>query len=346
MRIRVPVKLEHPKASDAETAGFVSFSNKTDATLSVNGESVNAYKIGRNNSQGTITVKGDIANLMNALPAGFYVSFFEGQSTAMTVTNIDLEIRNDDGSYTHFSEYSALDAAVREQLKQDNDQVSFKGGLTGHVYDLTDTAVELVLNSLASGIPRDASTSITNLKPIGLTEFIHPSTITFKRIIDNGANEGEALLFLDESPIHKQIGPDAINNLFENKFPGATFEGLKDICNGRETDVAKATSETLYNVLKTQFCYDKSGNLRTIYLSKDKNIFIGNVTIKVYVELKAILDAFFTDAASLRAFLPKLRIAMTIGTYPYADNYGEKGAPVTPTNAYYPLIFWGLDAEI
>lgn len=340
------MKLDHPKASDAVTAGFVSFSNKTEPTLSVNGESVKAYKIGSNNSQGTITVSGDIANLVNALPAGFYVSYFDGQNTAMTVTNIDLEIKNNDNSYTHFSKYSALDVAIRNQLKQENDQVSFKGGLTGKIYDLTETAVDLVLNTLTSGIPRDASTSIINLKPIGLTEFIHPSTITFKGIISNGANTGEDLFFLDESPIHKQIGADAINNLFNKNFPGATFEGLKDICNGNETDAAKTTSEVIYNVLNNKFCYDESGNLRTIYLSKEQNILIGTVTIKVYVELKAILDAFFTDAASMRSFLPKLKIALTIGNYPYADDYGKTGAPVKPTNNYYPLIFWGLDANI
>ena len=317
--------------------------------MSVNGENVSAHKVGTKNKQGSITITGNVTELMNALPAGFYVSYYEGQNTAMTVTNLDLYIKNDNGGHIHFTEYPGLEEAITGQLQQEDDKVTFtlNLGFWQHEFDATDTAVKIVMDALETGIPRDASTDILNLKPIGLTEFIAPSTITFTKIVSNGASEGKNILFLDESPIHKQIGSDAINNLFAAKFPGATYEGLIDISNGRNTPSAITTSEVLYSVLNEQFSYEAKDKLRTVYVSKEISALGQKVTVKAYIELKAILDVFFTDAASLRSLLPKLKISLTIGTYPYSANpedYGTKRAPRQPDIDYYPLIFWGLDA--
>ena len=346
--LRVPVKLDHTKSSE-DTKQFLSFSNVEAPTLSVNGENVSAYKVGTKNNQGSMTITGNVAELMNALPAGFYVSYYEGQNTAMTVTNLDLNIKNDNGGYIHFTDYPGLEEAITGQLQQEDDKVTFtlNLGFWQREFDATDTAVKIVMDALETGIPRDASTEILNLKPIGLTEFIAPSTITFTKIVSNGASEGKDILFLDESPIHKQIGSDAINNLFATKFPGATYEGLIDISNGRNTPSAITTSEVLYSVLNEQFSYEANNKLRTVYVSKEIEALGQKVTIKAYIELKAIMDVFIKDAASLRSLLPKLKISLTIGTYPYSANpedYGTKRAPNQPNTDYYPLIFWGLDA--
>lgn len=317
--------------------------------MSVNGENVSAYKVGTKNNQGSITITGNVAELMNALPAGFYVSYYEGQNTAMTVTNLDLNIQNDNGDYIHFTDYPGLEEAVIGQLQQEDDKVTFTLdlGFYKKEIDVTETAVSLIMSSLSNGVPRDASMSLTNLKPIALTEFIMPSTITFTKIIANGASEGENIFFLDESPIHKQIGSDAINNLFASKFPGATYDGLIDLCNGDSTQDAITTSEKLYKVLNDQFSYDENKELRTVSFSKEETYLGQKLTVIANVELKAIMDVFIQDAASLRSLLPKLKISLTIGTYPYSDNpehYGKKHAPTQPNIDYYPLIFWGLDA--
>lgn len=344
-RIRVPVKLSHPKISDAlstkENVGyeFISWSNKKDQPINVNGESVNAYVVG-DGGQGTITITGEIDDLVNALPASFYVSYWTGKPAAMTVTNINAWIKEGD-EYIPIADYDALNSAIRSELKGENDKVIYDGIFND--YDLTETAVGLVTSFLKSGIPRE-----DDLFGLCLTKFIDPKTITFRGILSNNSNVGENILILDEEPIHKIVGDDNINSLFNQKFKGATFQGLVDIINGNsDSPAALTTSEILYDTINKQFSKDANGKDRVITIKKEVNIVIGKFLIDADVRFKAVLDAFFKDAEGLRELLPKLKLSITIGTYPYSSidaDYGAKGAPKTPNKPYNPLVFWGLDA--
>ena len=333
--LRVPVKLSHPKTSDAlsttEKVGyeFISWSGKNDATIQVNGESVGAYVVG-DGKQGTLTITGEIEDLINAMPASFYVSYWKDAPSAMTVTNVNAWV---DG--TQIAQYTPMVNAIRTELKDGDDEVSFLWGLV----DLTDIAIGIIQGLMSSGIPREDDLGLC------LTKFIAPQTITFRGILGNEASRGDAILLLDEEPIHKKLNSDNIDALFNQKFKGATFKGLSDIINGvtPETPDAITTSEILYNTIDQQFSKDDKGNPRKISINKDEGIY----TIKANVKFKGILDALFKDPKEMREFLPKLKVSITIGTYPYSakdSDYGTKGAAKTPSAPYNPLIFWGLDA--
>ena len=83
-----------PKASNAlsttETLGyeFISWSNKNDISLVVNGEKVDAYQVGAEGKLGTITIEGYAADMINAMDVGFYASTWNGKRAAMTVSNM------------------------------------------------------------------------------------------------------------------------------------------------------------------------------------------------------------------------------------------------------------------
>ncbi len=344
-KVQVPVKLTHPKTSDALSTTnkigyeFISWSNKQDEPINVNGESVGAYIVG-NGRQGTITITGDIDDLINALPASFYASYWNGSPAAMTVTNINAWIKEGD-NYTPIAKYGPLDTKIRSELKGPNDKVIYHGILTGD-HDLTDTAVDIVKTFLESGIPRE-----DELLGLCLTKFIAPQTITFRGVVSNNSSPGDDIIILDEEPIHKIVSGDNINALFNQKFKGATFEGLSDIIKGISSAAAVTTSEILYDIIDQQFSKDADGNDRVILIKKEVDLWVVKFQIDADVRFKAILDAFFENAASLRAMLPKLKLSITIGTYPYSANdadYGTKGAPDTPDQPYNPLVFWGLDA--
>ena len=342
--LRVPVKLSHPKTSDAlsttQKVGyeFISWSNKNDVTVNVNGESVGAFVVG-DGKQGTITITGKIEDLINALPATFYASYWNNAPAAMTVTNVNAWVKEGD-NYTPIADYGPLNTAIRSELKGPNDKVIYDGIFKD--YDLTDTAVELVTSFLGSGIPREDNTF-----GLCLTKFIAPQTITFRGILSNQASKGDAILILDEEPIHKILGSDNINSLFNQKFNGATYEGLVDIIKGKNTPAAITTSEILYNTVDEQFSKDANQKERVITIKKEVNIIIGKFVIDADVRFKAVLDAFFKNAEEMRNLLPKLKLSITIGTYPYSatdSDYGSKGAPKETSAPYNPLIFLGLDA--
>ena len=246
--LRVPVKLSHPKTSDAlsttEKVGyeFISWSGKNDATIKVNGESVGAYVVG-DGKQGTLTITGEIEDLINAMPASFYVSYWKDAPAAMTVTNVNAWV---DG--THIASYGPLEDAIESELKDGDDKITFIG------MNLTDVAIGMVQGLMTSGIPREDELGLC------LTKFIAPQTITFRGILSNEASEGDAILLLDEEPIHKKLNSENIDALFNLKFKGATYKGLCDIINGIESSDAITTSEILYNTIDQQFSKDANGN--------------------------------------------------------------------------------------
>ena len=330
--LRVPVKLSHPKTSDAlSTTGkvgyeFISWSGKNDETVKVNGESIGAFVVG-DGKQGTLTITGEIEDLINAMPASFYVSYWKGAPAAMTVTKVNAWV---DG--THIASYGPLVEAIKSELKDGDDKITFLG------MNLTDVAIGMVQGLMSGGIAREDDLGLC------LTKFIAPQTITFRGILSNEASKGDDILLLDEEPIHKNLNSDNIDGLFSKKFKGATYKGLCDIINGIESSDAITTSEILYNTVDQQFSKDANGNPRKVSLSKDYSFL---ATIKVNVKFKGLLDGLFKSPAEFRAFLPKLKLSITIGTYPYSatdSDYGTKGAPKEPAAPYNPLIFWGLDA--
>ena len=246
----------------------------------------------------------------------------------MTVTNVNAWV---DG--TQISKYTPMVNAIKKELKDGDDEVSFLWGLV----DLTDVAIGIIQGLMSSGIPREDDLGLC------LTKFIAPQTITFRGILTNGVSKGDDLLLLDEEPIHKKLNSDNIDGLFTQKFPGATYQGLCDIINGKSTTEAITTSEILYTTIDQQFSKDANGKDRKISINKDEGVY----TIKANVKFKGILDALFKDAKGLRDFLPKLKVSITIGTYPYSatdSDYGTKGAAKEPSTPYNPLVFWGLDA--
>lgn len=337
--LRVPVKLSHTKVSDAVNANYISVSSGTKKTLKVNGESIDqAYVLTKGKN---ITISGSTVDLINALPASFYVSYWKDSPAAMTVNNINVKING-----TPIADYQPFINAIKEQLKDGDDDVVFVGGLTGKKYDLTDTGVSLVTSMLDGGIPREGT--------ISLTEFIAPSTITFRNILDNGAampqsnsNVYPDILILDEEPIHKNVNSNNINSLFAEKFPGATYTGLRDILNNLDTDDAKTTKNILFETISNQLCKTANGKDRVVSASKSQWIVIGTVNVKVNVKFSAILNAFFTTSDEMCNFLRSLWVSVDITPYPYSTDpaaYGTKGNPVEPNKTYNPLIIWGLDA--
>lgn len=261
------------------------------------------------------------------MPASFYVSYWKDAPAAMTVTNVNAWV---DG--THIASYGPLEDAIESELKDGDDKITFIG------MNLTDVAIGMVQGLMTSGIPREDELGLC------LTKFIAPQTITFRGILSNEASKGDAILLLDEEPIHKKLNSENIDALFNLKFKGATYKGLCDIINGIESSDAITTSEILYNTIDQQFSKDANGNPRKVSITKEYSFL---ATIKVNVKFKGLLDGLFKNAAELRAFLPKLKLSITIGTYPYSakdSDYGTKGAAKTPSAPYNPLIFWGLDA--
>lgn len=339
--LRVPVKLSHPKASNAlsttETLGyeFISWSNKNDISLVVNGEKVDAYQVGAEGKLGTITIEGYAADMINAMDVGFYASTWNGKRAAMTVSNMNVWLPYGNG-ISKFNEHQGLKDVLISELKDDF-------GST-----IAWAAVEGLIGGMSSGIPRDKSSSFDF---ITLTQFIDPQTITFNGVLENGAGSAvDDIFILDEEPIHKGITAETVNNLLEEKFYFIdasgnklipTYEGLNDIINGNEnSDAANTTANAIYNKLKKVFAD------RGVYKISKKVLF---ATITADISFTNVFDALIPDVDALKDMVKKMKVQVTISTCPYHPNkadYGSKASPITLNNISgdkNPMIFWGLD---
>ena len=339
--LRVPVKLSHPKTSNAlsstEVVGyeFISWSNKNDITLKVNGEKVNAYEVGAEGKLGTITLEGYAADMIKAMDVGFYASTWNGKRAAMTISNMNVWLPYGNG-ISKFNEHQGLKDVLISELEDDF-------GST-----IAWAAVEGLIGGMSSGIPRDKSSSFDF---ITLTQFIDPQTITFNGVLENGAGSAvDDIFILDEEPIHKGITAETVNNLLKEKFYFIdasgnklipTYEGLNDIINGNEnSDAANTTANAIYNKLKKVFAD------RGVYKISKKVIF---TTITADISFTNVFNALIPDVDALKDMVKKMKVQVTISTCPYHPNkadYGSKASPITLNNISgdkNPMIFWGLD---
>lgn len=314
-------------------------------TLNVNGEVVDAYVVGDGKEQ-TITLKGMVPDLINAFDVGFFASVWNNSKSAMTVSKINAWIHEDDNNEPiQIASYGPLDAAIREELKGEEDKVTFSwnlGFLGKGSKDETDAVVKIVKEYLSGGFERTGM--------FGLTKFIQPSTITFRNLVENGAqNLNNGILILDEEPIHKKIDAFTVDNqLFANRFPGATFTGLKNMVNNISSDEATQTANVLYTTIKTQFSKDAAGNPRVVSVNYGIDLKIISFVVDATVRFEGLLDGLFTSGEEMAALLRKLEVEVSLSTIPYSDNvddYGTKGNPLTPEAPYYPIIIWGLATD-
>ena len=346
--LRVPVKLSYPKESDViSNTNFLTFNNKKDVTLSVNGEQVSGYSLektkkswsGTTYEQATLTVSGTAADLINALPAGFYASTYNGKRAAMTVTNINLHIPEYDTEgniikHTQIASYEPFINKVKEIVVPIIDNILgngeewWNGKTIWIIVPITISVRDLFVEIFKNGIPRDQD-------PLYFTKFIDPQTITFNGIVENGsASSSDNIFILDEEPIYKGITPSQVENLLLTKFSSngytASFKGIKDIVNKDYTTDANNTAQAIWGKLQEE---------------------IGTMEIPLYDEVKIgvwdVFTAIFPDVTAMKTMLGDLKADITIGSYPYAADkteYGSKaGGSLVPNKPYNPIIFWGLD---
>ena len=330
--IRVPVKLSHPKESDAVThTSFLDMSQAESTKLTINGETVDGYIIG-DGSKKSIIVYGTAKDMINALDVGFYASVWKDRKGAMTLNNLDMELMYN-GQLTQLAKYKPLEDALVAEVKDD---FASLGGFFGGI--ATGAAVGLVMNSLKNGIPRDKEEDLTFLY---LTKFIAAETITFsKNIVENGASsKSDNIIILDEEPIHKQISQSVVNSFLETRFkyiePQSkavyipTYQGLFDIVNNRSSSYDEKnkngntyrhnTSYAIYNKLM-----DKLGS---------KTISVSQSGMTVDIVLGNVLGAFFKTQEEMEAMFQTMKVKLDVSTYPYDANSTE----------YNPLILWGFD---
>lgn len=334
-RIRVPVKLSYPKESDA-TKITGSDGDKvltfpvSEQDLNVNGETVKGYVVGDGGFQ-ELRIIGTTTDIVRALDVGFYASTWQGRRAAMTVSNVNVWMPNSDGSLSKIKDYKPLKNILTSEIKDD---LGWAGFLAG-------TAVEVVMGTLSNGIPRDDQGTLSF---IYLTKFIDPQTITFNGVVENGsAGSNEAMLFLDESPIYKEIKAESIDALLSTRFSYngqiPTYAGLLDIINGKNTTEANTTAEILYNKL-----YDVVAGKGSLSMSA--------AGVNFTINLSNVFKALISDANDLKAKLPKMKFQIDVSTCPYREkktDYGSKASPITLetmktwTDPKNPIIFWGLD---
>ena len=346
--LRVPVKLSYPKESDVlSKTNFLTFNNKNDVTLSVNGEQVSGYSLektkkswsGTTYEQATLTVSGTAADLINALPAGFYASTYNGKRAAMTVTNINLHIPEYDTEgniikHTQIASYEPFINKVKEIVVPIIDNILgngeewWNGKTIWIIVPITISVRDIFVEIFKNGIPRDR-------EPLYFTKFIDPQTITFNGIVENGsASSSDNIFILDEEPIYKGITSSQVENLLLTKFSSngytASFKGIKDIVNKDYTTDANNTAQAIWGKLQEE---------------------IGTMEIPLYDEVKIgvwdVFTAIFPDVTAMKTMLGDLKADITIGSYPYASDkkeYGSKaGGSLVPNKPYNPIIFWGLD---
>lgn len=347
--LRIPVSLSHPKTSDAMS--FISKIDGETKTIIMNGEQIQAYVLhqtveeewednwfspdeflGYKYIPHSLTIKGNVKELFNALDAGFYASTWDGKPAAMTVSNINLWING-----TQFMAYDPLLNALRQNLSQ-------QPGLGQLVNSLWWLAEPALKNMFASGIARDGSL-------ISLIKFMDPSNITFDGIVSNGATGDEeipSLFFLDDSQLHKLVGREKIDELLSTKFDYEsdlgevilpTYNGLMDIINkspnATPSSEAIRTARAIYGKLK-------------LSVGNQKQEFAG-LEIKVW----DIFQALFPDELTMIEMLPTLTVSVTIEVYPYSTSgsYGSKNNAIRPdygiqgdeSDDLNPIILWGFD---
>ena len=302
-------------------------------SLNANGETVSAYILGDGDLQ-ELTIIGTGKDIINALDVGFYASTWQGRRAAMTVNNLNVWLPNDNGGLTKISDYSALETVLKEELSDD---------ITGFGSSIIiGLGVPIVLGTLSNGIPRDDQGSLSF---IYLTKFIDPQTITFNGVIENNATDSaQPILFLDESPIYKEIKAKTVNDLLKGRFShngqAPTYAGLLDIVNEKNTTEANTTASVLYDKL-----YDVVAGRGSISMTLD-------IKFKKYdvdIDLAKVFKALILDPADLKAKLPKMKFELKISTCPYKPTkaeYGSKSSPIKLseiTGDKNPIIFWGLD---
>jgi hypothetical protein len=337
--VRVPVKLSHPKESDAMS--FIKSIDGTTKTVYMNGEKISAYVLHHTKKSSrytphTLTVKGNVKDLLNALGAGFYVSTWDGMSAAMTVSNINVWIND-----TQFIKYEPLLTALKTNFASQPGL----GELVAMAWDTPLVGVKALLGYFfQDGVGRDGE--------ISLTKFIAPETITFTGIVSNGASEDDempSIFFLDDGTLHKLVSTDKVNELLQTKFDFITesgetilpsYQGLMDIVNKAKTATpspeATRTATAIYRKL-----HQELGDV-------DKEF--AGLKIKVW----DIFAALFPDVDAFIELLPSMTVSVTIQNYPYtnvAGGYGKKGNPIKPdpgkagdaSDDLNPIIFWGFD---
>ena len=328
--IRVPVSLSYPKESDLigkKSNGKDMITMPVAATpLQVNGEKVDAYVIGDGALQ-TVKIYGTVVDLFKALDAGFYVSSWKDRPAAMTVSKINLWIDGDP-----FYSYEPLQNAIADEISGDHWALN---GLT------LWAVVPLVMSTFEDGVTRDTDM-------MHLTQFIDPQTITFNGVVSNGS-EGGDIMILDESPIYKELGSDAIDNLLTTKFmfndESPSFVGLKYIIDGKTSEPeAQSTARIIYNKLLKSF--EERGSMSK---SVDTGIPFVN-TVSVSMNLVSIFNALISSPEDLMTKLQSMTVEVEISTCPYhqdkAKGYGSKKSPIALDKIQgdkNPLIFWGLD---
>ena len=301
--------------------------------LVANGEKVSAYIIGDGKLQ-ELTITGTATDMMNALDVGFYASTWQGKRAAMTVSNINVWFPNDNGSLSKISEYSPLSNILKSELKDDIT------GLGASV--LIGLGVPIVLGTISDGIPRDDAGSMSF---IYLTKFIDPQSITFNGVLENGSTGlGESLFFLDEAPIYKEIKAETVDALLSQRFSynneAPTYQGLLDIVNGNNTDLADAAANILYNKLKETIA--GKGDIQMTVDIKVK-------TYNIDISLQNVFNALIPSPEKLKSMLPNMKFQIKISTCPFKETKAEYGSKASPiklseiTGDRNPLIFWGLD---
>ena len=362
-RFTVPINdLKHPHTSDALTPvstgiatngkklldlGTAVKANVNDQPkATINGQpNVPIYIVG-DGEQGIISLSGSVKDIVNALDAGFYASTWPGQTSAMTLSNINLWI-----SGTQIGSYQPLLDEMKEIVYSAIDKGQLGGGtLAGIAWGV---AKPILQNMLKNGIPRDGGM-------LNLTKFINPQTITFNGVVKNGASSDHSciLLFNNEEHLYKGIdrnmmdkflGDDSASMGGKFIYNGIkpTYQGLYDIVNNLTSEIdtknnnnktyAQNTSYAIYNKLLSTL-----GN-RTVSL--------GDVTVYV----SDIFNAVFASEADMITKLPNMEVKIDIATCDYyenkaqyADDKDENGEYDYPldklNNNKNPIIFWGLDA--
>lgn len=334
--LKVPIKLSHPKESDA--LSYITFHKNTSRKeIIINGEKINAYVLHQSEEYvnwkkqmvpHTLTIKGNVKELFNLLDAGFYASTWDGLPSAMTVSNINLWI-----SGTQFIKYKPLMTSLQSNLANQPGL----GQIVAALWDLPLVGPKALLGYMfEDGIARDGE--------ISLTRFIDPSTITFKGLVSNGATKDNPnIVMLDDGTIHKLVGKGNIENLLSTKFDYETplgeklipsYSGLLEIINHSQ---GMPYSPEAYKTIRAIY-----GKLKSTMGSFGADF--GGLNIKAW----DIFEALFPDEEKMMEMLPSITVSVTIQVYPYSSTtgaYGKKGAPVKPDIALQPIILWGFDTK-
>lgn len=315
-----------PDETHAECS-LVTMENYYSETININNEDVKVYVLGKASqtaatTAGKITIRGWAKDIINALSAGFYTSRWNDQATSMILESINIHIpeyaRN---SYYDFT--GMLYGFDFSKLKTRVPIIDKWGDLIGAINELMDD-VNIPIGD--NGITLETLTALN----------IPTSTVTFSGMIPNcGFNDTDIknsnVLMLDEDRTYKWIDGADNGNVatYVDKFSYrpesgthyvATLSGLKEILyaqpgtNGKITwtDAARETGNAIYNricqILATR---------------------VGSELIAA-TGLRAI---GFKDAEAIMYSIRDMKFEVCISTHPVNNNY-------------YPVVVWGLGANV